>query len=58
MTLTTYLLYVAAVALLILTPGPTILMCMTNALNHGPFAPQFVVFALMGGLLLFTRRHA
>ena len=36
MTLTTYLLYVAAVALLILTPGPTILMCMTNALNHGP----------------------
>jgi len=36
MTLTTYLLYVAAVALLILTPGPTMLMCMTNALNHGP----------------------
>ena len=101
MTFTTYLQYVAAVALLILTPGPTMLMCMTNALNHGPFAPQFVVlaltfmafefsvltacalgvsriapllrsscvvrcfnrvsgglFALMGGLLLFTRRHA
>jgi threonine/homoserine/homoserine lactone efflux protein len=36
MTLTTYLLYVAAVALLIATPGPTMLMCMTNALNHGP----------------------
>ena len=36
MTLTSYLLYVAAVALLILTPGPTMLMCMTNALNHGP----------------------
>jgi threonine/homoserine/homoserine lactone efflux protein len=36
MTLTTYLLYVAAVALLIVTPGPTMLMCMTNALNHGP----------------------
>lgn len=36
MSLTTYLLYVAAVALLILTPGPTMLMCMTNALNHGP----------------------
>ena len=35
MTLSTYLLYVAAVALLILTPGPTMLMCMTNALNHG-----------------------
>ncbi len=36
MTLSTYLLYLAAVALLILTPGPTMLMCMTNALNHGP----------------------
>jgi threonine/homoserine/homoserine lactone efflux protein len=36
MTLATYLLYVAAVALLIFTPGPTMLMCMTNALNHGP----------------------
>ncbi len=36
MTLTTYLLYVAAVALLIVTPGPTMLMCMTNAINHGP----------------------
>ncbi|WP_309682560.1 LysE family translocator [Polaromonas sp.] len=36
MTLTTYLLYVAAVAQLILTPGPTMLMCMTHALNHGP----------------------
>ena len=36
MTLATYLVYVAAVALLILTPGPTMLMCMTNALNHGP----------------------
>ncbi len=36
MTLATYLLYVAAVALLILTPGPTMLMCVTNAVNHGP----------------------
>ena len=36
MTLSTYLFYVAAVALLIATPGPTMLMCMTNALNHGP----------------------
>ncbi|RYY86072.1 MAG: LysE family translocator [Comamonadaceae bacterium] len=35
MTLSTYLLYVAAVALLVATPGPTMLMCMTNALNHG-----------------------
>ena len=36
MTLSTYLLYVAAVALLIVTPGPTTLMCITNAVNHGP----------------------
>lgn len=36
MTLATYLLYVAAVALLIVTPGPTMLMCMANSVNHGP----------------------
>ena len=36
MTLSTYLLYLAAVAVLIVTPGPTMLMCVTNALNHGP----------------------
>ncbi len=36
MALSTYLLYVVAVTLLILTPGPTMLMCMTNAINHGP----------------------
>ena len=36
MALSTYLLYVVAVALLIVTPGPTMLMCMTNAINHGP----------------------
>ncbi len=36
MTLTTYLLYLAAVALLVLSPGPTMLMCITTALNHGP----------------------
>lgn len=35
MTLSTYLLYVIAVALLIVTPGPTMLMCMTNSINHG-----------------------
>ena len=36
MTLTTYFLYLAAVALLVLSPGPTMLMCITTALNHGP----------------------
>ena len=35
MALSTYLLYVVAVAVLIVTPGPTMLMCMTNAINHG-----------------------
>ena len=34
MALSTYLLY--AVAVLIVTPGPAMLMCMTNAINHGP----------------------
>jgi threonine/homoserine/homoserine lactone efflux protein len=36
MALSTYLLYLVAVAVLIVTPGPTMLMCMTNAINHGP----------------------
>ena len=36
MPLSTYLLYLAAVALLVLSPGPTMLMCMTNSLQHGP----------------------
>ena len=36
MTASTYLLYLLAVSLLIVTPGPTMLMCVTNAVNHGP----------------------
>ena len=36
MTLSTYLLYLAAVGLLIVTPGPTMLMTLTNAVNEGP----------------------
>lgn len=36
MSLSTYLFYLAAVALLVLSPGPTMLMCMTNSLQHGP----------------------
>ena len=35
MSLTTYLLYLAAVAVLVLSPGPTMLTCMTTALNEG-----------------------
>src|SRR3569832_1621152 len=37
MSLSAYLLYLAAVSVLILTPGPTMLMCLTNAVNHGPW---------------------
>ena len=51
MTLTTYLLYVAAVALLIFTPGPTMLMCMTNALNHGPRKAMTSVAGSVGAVL-------
>ncbi|AMO21573.1 LysE family translocator [Ramlibacter solisilvae] len=36
MTLSTYLLYLAAVVVLVITPGPTMLMCVANAINHGP----------------------
>lgn len=43
MTLSTYLLYLAAVALLVLTPGPTMLMSMTNAIAHG--APRAMASA-------------
>ena len=35
MTLSTYLLYLAAVAVLVLSPGPTMLTCITRALQHG-----------------------
>ncbi len=35
MSITTYLLYLAAVAVLVLTPGPTMLMSITNAARHG-----------------------
>jgi threonine/homoserine/homoserine lactone efflux protein len=35
MSLTIYALYLAAVAALVLSPGPTMLMCMTTALNDG-----------------------
>lgn len=37
MTFSTYLLYLLAVALLIVTPGPTMLMTLTNSVNHGPW---------------------
>jgi homoserine/homoserine lactone efflux protein len=37
MTLSQYLLYLAAVTLLLLTPGPVMLMTLTNSVNHGPW---------------------
>ena len=56
MTLPTYLLYLAAVALLIVTPGPTMLMCMTNSINHGPRRAMTsvagAVTAVLGVMLL------
>lgn len=56
MSLSTYLLYLAAVALLVLSPGPTMLMCMTHALQHGPrkamAAAAGSVTAVLGTMLL------
>jgi homoserine/homoserine lactone efflux protein len=59
MTLSTYLLYLAAVTLLVITPGPTMLMCAANAMNHGParamasaagaLSASLVVMALSAG---------
>ena len=36
MTLSTWLLYVAAVLLLTVTPGPSVLMCISTSVQHGP----------------------
>lgn len=36
MTLSTWLLYVAAVLVLTVTPGPTVLMCISTSINLGP----------------------
>ena len=56
MSLSSYLLYLAAVALLVLSPGPTMLMCMTHALQHGPrnalAAAAGSVTAVLGTMLL------
>lgn len=56
MTLTTYLLYLAAVALLVLSPGPTMLMCITTSIHHGPQKAMLSaggsVTAVLGVMLL------
>ena len=35
MTIETWLLYVVAVLVLTVTPGPSVLMCVTHGVNHG-----------------------
>ena len=56
MFLATYLLYLAAVALLVLSPGPTMLMCITTAIHHGPrkamLSASGSVTAVLGVMLL------
>ena len=56
MTLTTYFLYLAAVALLVLSPGPTMLMCITTTIHHGPRKAMLSaggsVTAVLGVMLL------
>ena len=55
MTLSTYLLYVAAVAVLIVTPGPTMLMCLANAVNQGPArAMTSAAGALLASLVIMS----
>lgn len=56
MTFTTYLLYLASVAVLVITPGPTMLMSITNAASHGAvralISSAGSVTAVLGVMLL------
>ncbi len=45
MSLSTWLLYATAVIVLTVTPGPTVLMCMANAVQHGP---RHAMISVMG----------
>lgn len=51
MTLHTWLLYTLAVFILTMTPGPTVLMCMTNAVNHGARRTFFAAVGSITGVL-------
>ena len=51
MSLTTYLLYLAAVAVLVLSPGPTMLTCMTTALNDGKSSALAAVVGSISAVL-------
>lgn len=44
MSLQTWLLYTAAVLVLIVTPGPSVLMCVTHGVNHGARRTLFSAF--------------
>ncbi len=56
MTLSTWLLYVAAVLVLTMTPGPSVLMCISTSVQHGPrralVAALGIILALTGLMLL------
>ncbi|HUR90810.1 MAG TPA: LysE family translocator [Ramlibacter sp.] len=47
MSLSTYLVFLLAVTVLIVTPGPTMVMTLTNSVNHGPWR----ALASLGGAL-------
>lgn len=51
MSLTTYSLYLAAVAVLVLSPGPTMLMCMSTALNDGKSSALAAATGSIGAVL-------
>lgn len=51
MSLTTYSLYLAAVAVLVLSPGPTMLMCITTALNEGKSSALAAAVGSIGAVL-------
>jgi threonine/homoserine/homoserine lactone efflux protein len=47
MSLQTWLLYTAAVLVLIVTPGPSVLMCVTHGVNHGA---RRTLFSALGSI--------
>ena len=57
MTLSTWLLYVAAVLVLTVTPGPSVLMCLSTSVQHGPRRALLAVLgstAAIAGLMLLS----
>lgn len=57
MTLSTWLLYVAAVLVLTVTPGPSVLMCISTSVQHGPrraLAAAFGSTTAIAGLMCLS----